>query len=202
MDAPSLLDICDHVYYSSQIVAGPKGRDGASVIELLDCRVLAFRGTLTEGSATVLDWLNDLHADLISDDRFPGRVHTGFAASLTALWPGIIELATQSGDDRPLCITGHSKGGALAFLAAHLLAALNPVCITFAAPRVGDRRFVMGYDCAKTWRYENPRDIVPHLPPLRYESCGFQVVAPACFVPPEGVQANHSLATGYKPWVT
>jgi hypothetical protein len=201
MDAPGLLDICDRVYYSSQIVAGPSGRDGASIHELPDCRVLAFRGTLTEGRATFADWLNDFHADLISDDRFPGRVHAGFAASLTALWPGIIDLATQSGDDRPLYITGHSKGGALAFLAAHLLAALDPICITFAAPRVGDYRFSTDYACSKTWRYENRGDIVPRLPPLKYHPCGNQIVSPASFAPPEGIQPNHSLATGYKPWV-
>jgi len=201
LDAIGLLDICERVYDSPQITAGPKGRDGCSLIELEDCRVLAFRGTLTEGRAALSDWYNDFHADLISDDRFPGRVHAGFASSISALWPSLLDLASKPAGDKRLFITGHSKGGSLAFLAAHLLSALDPICITFAAARVGDYRFATGYT-VNTWRYENPKDIVPRLPPIRYYSCGCQVVAPKSFAPPEGIQANHSLETGYRPWVT
>jgi len=199
LDARDLLTVCERVYDTAVIVAGKEGRDGASVLDLVDCCVLAFRGTLTEGLASVADWYNDFHADLISDPRFPGRVHAGFLESFDNLLPAIkdkIDLKSH----KQLYITGHSKGGALAFLAAHLFADLAPFCVTFAAPRVGDYHFATDYR-PLTIRFESPKDLVPRLPPIRYYSCGTQITAPASFNPPEGIRENHSLETGYKPWV-
>lgn len=184
---PTLLAACETVYFSAGIVAGPDGRDAATITS----NILVFRGTLTEGLAAESDWINDFHADLVSDPRFPGKVHTGFARSMTALWPFIA-------DFRPKYITGHSKGGALALLAGWLFKDCNPIVITFAAPRVGNSAFARSYSGA--WRYENPKDLVPKLPPW-YSSPGVQVVAPASFSPPKGIVANHQLETGYKPWV-
>lgn len=188
--APTLLAACEAVYDSPQIIAGPSGRDAASFLSADS--ILVFRGTLTEGLAAESDWINDFHADLISDPRYPGKVHQGFSQSLTALWPFIA-------DCRPKYITGHSKGGALALLAGWLFKDSDPVVITFAAPRVGNVGFARSY--AKAFRYENPKDIVPKLPPW-YASPGSQIVAPASFTPPKGIAANHTLETGYKPWVT
>ena len=202
MDARGLLSLCEEVYYTADIVAGPKGRDGARVYCVEGCRILAFRGTLTEGEPAIADWLNDFHADFAADSRFPGCVHDGFLSSITALWPALLDLVQRQTIDKPLLITGHSKGGALAFLAAHLLAALNPCVVTFAAPKVGDADFAADYAVSSVWRYENPGDIVPKLPPWRYVAVGSQIVAPASFKHPEGVRANHTIETGYKPWVT
>jgi hypothetical protein len=73
---------------------------------------------------------------------------------------------------KPVYVTGHSKGGPLANLAAmRLRAALpktTPVMVaTFAGARPGDDAFAAGYNAAIPHgaRYEYADDIVPHLPP-------------------------------------
>jgi len=48
------IDACEAVYESPQIQAGPDGRDGASLIGHPDCRILAFAGTKTSGSALMI----------------------------------------------------------------------------------------------------------------------------------------------------
>lgn len=193
-------DACQAVYNEPQIIAGPEGRDGASVLTYPTCRVLAFRGTLTEGPAAKADWLNDFHADRVTDDRFPGRVHAGFLSSVTALGPSILGLAEQPADGLPLLITGHSKGGALAVLAGWLLRESGPVVVTFAAPRCGDSDFAAAFRLP-CFRFENRRDLVPSLPPVFYSPAGCAINSPAWFSAGEGLQRNHSLETGYKPWV-
>jgi hypothetical protein len=68
--------------------------------------------------------------------------------------------------DKPLFITGHSMGGALAVLTAWRLATLGrpPVATyTFGAPRVGDTTFCSGY-ALPTYRIVNRLDIVPEVP--------------------------------------
>jgi hypothetical protein len=187
--APALLAACEAAYENPQIIAGPGGRDAATFDK--SSSVLAFRGTLTEGLAAESDWINDFHADLVTDPRFPGKVHGGFLKSIDALWPFISDII-------PRYITGHSKGGALALLAGWLFQVFEPTVITFAAPRVGNSAFARSYSMA--FRYENPKDIVPKLPPW-YASPGMQITAPASFIPPKGIRANHCLETGYSPWV-
>ena len=46
------------------------------------------------GEVEMRDWLSDLQADPIPVAGFPGSIHSGFAGSITVLWPLIIaELA-------------------------------------------------------------------------------------------------------------
>lgn len=183
------------MYTSPQIVAGPDGRDAASVTTYPYYTVLAFRGTLTGCEGAFDDWLNDFRADLVSDPRFPGRVHGGFLNALDNLLPSIFipqnNLRTY--------ITGHSKGGALAVLAGWLLRGTDPTVVTFAAPRCGNSRFAHDYN-VPTYRFENRTDRVPSLPPFLYSPAGCTILSPLSFTPPEGLSANHTLDTGYKPW--
>lgn len=88
-----LLDICDRCYDHADIVAGIDGRDGAIVTTLPTGEtVLAFRGTMVDHTFTsILDWINDLHADLVPAEGLLGRVHAGFLASLNALWPAAFD---------------------------------------------------------------------------------------------------------------
>jgi hypothetical protein len=69
----------------------------------------------------------------------------------------------------PVLVTGHSKGGALAALAAWKLQVGNqmPVkVVTFAAPKTGDVAFATAYIARiDHTRYEYDNDIVPHVPP-------------------------------------
>ena len=102
----------------------------------------------------------------------PGQVHQGFFDALNELWPLMwpqIQNRLAASPGKPVYITGHSKGGAIAPLAAMLCqaAGLAPYVCTFAAARCGDQTFANGYDAAVTHsvRYEFQDDIVPHLPP-------------------------------------
>lgn len=143
--------------------------------------ILAFRGTQPPTLAlngadafrsVVRDWLNDANAVPAGSNGLEGRVHAGFLGSLDRLWPQIdaFGIAQAVGAGKKLYITGHSKGGSLAFLAAYRLAKAGiPIAgvYTFAAARPGDVTFRDAYDLAvpETWRFEFQDDIVPHLPP-------------------------------------
>jgi len=138
--------------------------------------LLAFRGTLPPTSAdhrqTLLDWVSDLHAELIKVDGVPGRVHEGFWSALDSLWPQItpeIKKRLNQGGGKKLYITGHSKGGSMAHLAALRLAVvegINASVCTFAGAHPADEDFAAAYDNAiAATRYEYADDIVPHLPP-------------------------------------
>jgi hypothetical protein len=139
--------------------------------------ILAFRGTLkphlaleslAEFRSVTDDWLQDTEALPIPGTDLPGFVHTGFRNALDDLWPAIADW--NLGATPRLYVTGHSKGGALAHLAACRLAATGiPVTevYSFAAPRAGDGAFVAAFNnlIPACWRFEYQDDLVPHLPP-------------------------------------
>ena len=141
--------------------------------------VLAFRGTVPDWKD---DWLNDFEAVQVPftkvQSKNPGvLVHKGFHDSVESFFgKGIVKTikARLNGKEgaRRLYITGHSKGGALAYLAALLLRTMHPEIpvagvISFEAPRPGNPSFVKAYNATgiPTLRYEFQDDIAPHLPP-------------------------------------
>lgn len=167
------------IIYQSQ---NKDGIDACYIAETHQEWLLVFRGTLAPNFEinnsnamvrSLLDWLNDGNIEQTRSKDLPGLVHAGFLSTLDNLWqiidPALFVKANQSG--KPLYITGHSKGGGVAFLAAQkLLAAQIMVAgvYTFAAPRVGNQTFALEYDAAyknKTFRIEYQDDIVPHVPP-------------------------------------
>lgn len=171
------LDGAGFVQPPAVFTAGADAIDGCLVGLMGDGLVLAFRGTMPldlDSPPTVRDWVNDFHAAPITVSGFPGCVHAGFSGALTALWPDITaELKRQAAGapaDRPLLITGHSKGGAMAPLAAWALKAIAgtppPKVVTFAAAKPGDATFRAAYESIGIdhTRYEYNIDIVPHLP--------------------------------------
>jgi hypothetical protein len=109
----------------------------------------------------------------------PGQLHRGFRNTLNVLWPflQVPLLARVAAVSRttPVYVTGHSKGGSVAFLAAMRSRAAflaggltNPVFVcTFAAARPGDQVFADAFDeeIPHAVRYEYAEDIVPHVPP-------------------------------------
>jgi predicted lipase len=141
--------------------------------------IVTFRGTLppllAPGSNVfriVLDWLNDGNIDLVRGQDLAGRVHKGFLEALDALWPGIEQLKLGDVVNRgtSLLLAGHSKGGALVYLAAYRLVQQGiPVtaAYSFAAPRAGDTAFASAFNqrVANVWRFEYQDDLVPHVPP-------------------------------------
>ncbi len=162
----------------SPVVRGENDVDACLVGEIDDGVVVAFRGTLPfdiHQVPTLLDWLQDLDAQPIAaPEFFPGCVHSGFFSAFTNLRQSLVNelnsLAGKISVAKPLLITGHSKGGALAALmgwhAADSLGIPAKV-VTFAGARSGDAAFATAYDAKGIVhvRYEYGDDIVPHLPP-------------------------------------
>jgi hypothetical protein len=142
--------------------------------------ILAFRGTLPIDTdnwddfvESVRDWVHNGEAELIDAPYTNGRVHRGFDRSLELLWSDVVSAveAQHTASKRPVIVTGHSKGGAIASLAALRLqfeAGITPAAVfTFGSARAGDTQFWRDYQgkILRDWRFENQEDLVPHLPP-------------------------------------
>jgi hypothetical protein len=124
--------------------------------------VLAFRGT---NPVTLPDWLTDVVVNLVECDEYHGKVHRGFSSVLRRTW-GKVETILEAVEDRPLFLTGHSMGGALAVLTACRLAKIGRPAVatyTFGAPRIGDPAFCGRY-ALPTYRVVNRLDLVPEMP--------------------------------------
>jgi predicted lipase len=148
--------------------------------------VVAFRGT---ESATTLDGLKDIlltdamNLLVVPEGRLGhdlsaagvgARFHKGFVDAIAEIWDPLVAAveAELKANDRPLWITGHSLGGALALLAAWLFRRrfipVHEVC-TFGAPRIGNREACAAFDrefAGHIFRYVNGRDPVPKLPTM------------------------------------
>jgi hypothetical protein len=144
--------------------------------EIAEGIVIAFRGTLPlnlHQIPSLRDWLGDFQADTVTSDDFPGAVHQGFRDTWSVLMPRVAaELANQQAagpSPRPVFVTGHSKGGAVACLAAWTLLKTGTTpsrVVTFAAAKPADADFSKAYNASGIVhaRYEYNNDIVPHLP--------------------------------------
>ena len=141
----------------------------AYVASLPDAIVLTFRGTQVDDFwSSVLDFLVDVQF-LPVPDPAGHLVHAGFNAALGEVWTDIERhlRAEQARLPRPLWVTGHSLGAALATLAASRLSADASFRLqggyTFGSPRVGDRAFGKAIG-VPIYRFRNDSDIVPRLP--------------------------------------
>jgi hypothetical protein len=161
-------------------VGGPDLINACLVGVIPDGVVVAFRGTLSfdlHQAPTLLDWLNNFNADPVAATGFPGFVHPGFLGSVaTVLGSALAEVARLRAGPlaaAPVLLTGHSKGGAMAALAAWQLQDRPEApagVVTFAAPKPGDRTFAAAYNAQVTHtRYEYGNDIVPLLPPSPHD---------------------------------
>jgi hypothetical protein len=96
-------------------------------------------------------------------------VHRGFSHSVNELWDWTLGQAKSRKPGKPLYVTGHSKGGAMAGIAAmkFVAAGYQPYVCTFEAARCGDPAFAAAFAKAvpHAVRYEFQDDLVPHLPP-------------------------------------
>jgi endonuclease G len=125
--------------------------------------LIAFRGT----ELKIADWLADLNAMSTSCDY--GRVHRGFLAGFRGVDSKLRHILNQS-PRRPVILTGHSLGGALATIAAAEwfdTYTINSV-YTFGQPAVGKGRFpsfMREHFAESFYRFVNYDDIVPMVPP-------------------------------------
>jgi len=133
--------------------------------------IFAFRG-----SQDLINWIYNLRFPKTSPyDGIPGaRVHKGFYKTYESIQDEVRKESTflvKKFPNRPIIVTGHSLGGALAVLcgndlAMHLNSAVPIYVWTYGAPRVGNLNFANFFDLhvTESWRTVNQRDLVTHLP--------------------------------------
>jgi hypothetical protein len=125
--------------------------------------VLAFRGT---EATSIKDIKADTRAKTITCET-GGKIHAGFNEAFNNVRPDIEHELKKAGiQDKPLFVTGHSLGGALATIAAKKLSHNGGLaaCYTFGSPRVGDDQWVENIK-TPVYRLVNAADCVTMLPP-------------------------------------
>jgi triacylglycerol lipase len=146
--------------------------------------VVAFRGSEAPTTLDGLkDWLlTNANNYLILPEGRAGtdfaaagvgaRFHKGFLEALDMVWEPLLAAvnAALKRKERPLWVTGHSLGGALALLAAWRLQrsfiAVQEI-ITFGAPMIGNQAAAQALEqdfSGKIFRFVDFEDVVPHLP--------------------------------------
>ena len=137
----------------------------AALIEHEDYLCMVFRGT-DEFS----DWLDNINA-LATKELF-GEFHRGFWNSLEDVWQPINKRcrSLQEQNKRPLFITGHSLGSAMATIAAAKLIHVDKPftsVYTFGQPRALSRKTsqIFNVECkSRFFRFHNNNDIVTRVP--------------------------------------
>jgi len=135
----------------------------AILVSYKDAIILAFRGT---EATSIKDIKSDARA-ISTSCSSGGMIHSGFNEAYDDV-RGDIEKALKADDiiNKPLYITGHSLGGALATIAAKKLSHKGGLaaCYTFGSPRVGDEEWIEGIK-TPIYRVVNASDCVTMLPP-------------------------------------
>ena len=148
------------------IVAASQNSAQGMLVEHKDYFCLAFRGT-----DEINDWIDNINAIAVS--QLFGSFHRGFWNSVQDIWEllyGQYKLKIQEGNRRPLFITGHSLGGAMATIAAAILAHRDvpfTACYTFGQPRAMDKETarIFNVECkSRVFRFHNNNDIVTRVP--------------------------------------
>src|SRR6185436_867064 len=138
--------------------------------------VLAFRGTEVTARH---DIITDARALKISIPIIEGkiRIHEGFNHAYSKVEAQIEQSLTDKLGDRPLYITGHSLGAALATVATKNIEKKKwfrdqlAACYTFGSPRVGNKTF--GDDLkSPIYRVVNTTDVVTVVPTFGYRHVG------------------------------
>jgi triacylglycerol lipase len=155
--------------------------------------LVAFRGSEAPTSIDGLkDWLltDAVNLLIVPAERLGtdfvaigvgARFHKGFMGALATIWDPLFAAveAENKKADRPLWITGHSLGGALALLATWLFkrrgVGIHQV-YTYGAPMVGNADVAQAYAREfpnRIFRYVNLQDPVPKLPTMSLIANGY-----------------------------
>ncbi|WP_040949319.1 lipase family protein [Gorillibacterium massiliense] len=134
--------------------------------------IVAFRGT-----SSANDWISDVIASQMKFDPLGGNClsHRGFTDIYSSTRNGIMSALAKLTSGKPLTVTGHSLGAALATLCAADIAdntgSNAPALFTFGSPRVGDPDFAKTFakQVPESYRIANVFDIVTYVPPAVYK---------------------------------
>ena len=140
------------------------------ISELEDATLVAVKGT-----DSLRDWLIDGEfwmRQLYSHQEEFGRVHAGFYEAYRSVADKVD--AEIQRIDKPVIFTGHSLGGAIGVLLAHLYSRVSHVTTmkgvyTFGQPRVGDAAFARNCHAQfgdRHFRFVDEVDIVARIPGL------------------------------------
>jgi len=135
----------------------------AILVSFKNSIILAFRGT---EATSIKDIKADANA-ISTACETGGNIHSGFKLSYECVRLDIEKkLSEEEFKDKPLFISGHSLGGALATVAAKKIKHKGGIaaCYTFGSPRVGDEEWIQGIK-APVYRLVNAADCVTMLPP-------------------------------------
>lgn len=151
-----------------------------------DYVVIAFRGTEFPRPTTVLkspseirDIVDDIQTDIQrlpptkithGSPVFEFPVHPGFAAALQSIWAQVQDVIAHA-VNKPIWLTGHSLGGAIASLLAYHIPERVAGLYTFGSPCVGNSEFVKAFNTKKhlpekTYRYVHGNDAIANGLPL------------------------------------
>lgn len=110
------------------------------------------------------------------------RFHSGFMSALNDVWDPLFQRVDNefSIQERPVWVTGHSLGGALALLCGwrfsrHFIS-VHQIC-TFGAPMIGNKAAATAFQKGfpdKIFRYVDSGDLVPRLPSVSLFSNAYQ----------------------------
>jgi hypothetical protein len=163
--------------------------------------VVAFRGTESPTSIEGLkDWLltDAVNLLMIPEGRLgtdlvaagvAARFHQGFVNAIAEIWEPVYQAVDGElrKSDRPLWVTGHSLGGALALLGGWLfhrkMISVHQI-YTFGGPMIGNAEAVAAIDRefkGKIFRFVHSPDPVPRLPMMslianQYSHCEKEVL--------------------------
>ena len=178
------LKIEDSEYLSYNLVSIDTSQ--AALIEHDKFLCYAFRGTDEKG-----DWLTNLNA--IGAEEFAGgKFHRGFVGSFSDVWASLNQIYWEKRREkkRPIFITGHSLGGALATICAAYFNYKDWPYMglyTFGSPRCVEKHTarIFNMECReRAFRFQNSSDIVTRMPSrvLGYSHIGMNL-----FVDEDGV---------------
>lgn len=131
------------------------------------------------------------------------KIHKGFAVAYAAVGPRLLSMIKKLQDDkrRPVFLTGHSLGGALATVCSidlflRLGLTRKEIFVsTFGAPRVGNRSFwrIYNENVPIHWRIVVGPDVVAKLPKMGYIHVGKKVLITVdgdLFIDPNSLELN------------
>jgi len=208
-DSSILLKGCEYTSLKNET-------DYAYVAVYQDYVVICFQGT----KGTVKAWAMDFDPYPLKADEYAGKflkgkdgkgtIHDGFYTAWSYFKPAIKDLIKAFDLDKkikPIFVTGHSRGGALAELCARDLAknlGIPCSCITFGSPAPGTKEYRNEFRLLPIngTRVQNGWDLVCYLPPdefgFRHGCAGFeQLPAPwwQKFIP--SIRIRHHIQENY-----